>query len=166
MTFPALIPSARTYSPGNVPESRQITLSGVNTAYRLGSRLVDQRLELSFSNISEADLLSIRTHYLGQDGSYGIFYLPPSVWSGYTTIPVPAPSNIAWRYAEPPVITDGSCDLWSVEVRLQSYVIDLGDLIVDAGDSSATPARDYIYDGLTASATPARDYVINSGASR
>lgn len=166
MAFPALIPSARTYVPGNVPQVQQIALSGSAVSYRQGNRRVDQTMQLAFNNISEADLDLIKAHYVAQDGSYGIFYLSAEVWNGYTTPPVPLLSDYAWRYASAPVITDGSCDLWSVEVELVTYAINFSDLIFDAGGAAAAPARDYILDGGAASATPARDYVINSGASR
>lgn len=171
MTFPAIVPSARTYTPGDVPQATQVALSGVYSSYRFGSRRVAQSLSLSFNNISEAQLNQIRDHYIAQDGSYNIFFLPPETWSGYTTPPVPSPSNVAWRYGEPPTITDGSQDLWSVEVQLASYVIDLGDLSIDTpdGDSGSDPGvidiAAYIYDGLSSSASPARDYLIDPGAS-
>jgi hypothetical protein len=166
MTFPALIPSARVYVPGNVPQVAQVALSGVRTAYRQGNRRVEQSLQLAFNNISEADLNLIKAHYVAQDGSYGIFYLSPEVWNGYATPPVPLLSDYAWRYASAPVITDGSSDLWSVEVELTTYAINFSDLIFDAGGAAASPARTYILDAGAASGTPARDYVINSGASR
>lgn len=166
MAFPALIPSARTYVPGNVPQVQRVALSGVTTGYRQGNRRVEQTLQLAFNNISEADLNLIKAHYVAQDGSYGIFYLSAEVWNGYTTPPVPLLSDYAWRYASAPVITDGSCDLWSVEVELTTYAINFSDLIFDAGGAAVSPARTYILDAGAASATPARDYVINSGASR
>lgn len=164
MTFPALVPSARTYIPGDVPQARQVALSGVDSAYRLGNRRVQQQLTLAFNNISEANLFAIRSHYISVNGTYDIFYLSPEVWSGYATPPVPLLSDYAWRYAGPPAITDGSCDLWSVEVELTTYAINFSDLIFDAGGAAATPARTYILDAGAASATPARDYIINSGA--
>lgn len=166
MTFPALVPSARTYIPGNVPQVEQVALSGVRTAYRQGNRRAEQTLQLEFNNISEADLNLIKAHYVAQDGSYGIFYLSAEVWSGYTTPPVPLLSDYAWRYAAAPVITDGSCDLWSVEVELTTYAINFSDLIIDADSAAAIPVRTYILDGGAAPATPARDYIINPGASR
>ena len=165
MTFPALVPSARTYIPGDVPQVRHVALSGADNAYRLGNRRVEQQLTLAFNNISEANLLSIRSHYLSVDGTYGIFYLPSEVWSGYATPPVPLLSDYAWRYAGPPTITDGSVDLWSVEVELVTYAIDFSDLVFDADGAAATPAKTYILDGGAASALPARDYAINPGAS-
>lgn len=164
MTFPALIPSARVYIPGDVPQQQQVALSGAFSGYRQGNRRIGQTLGLSFNNISESDLNLIKAHYLSVDGTFGIFFLSAEVWNGYGTPPVPLLSDYAWRYAGTPVVTDGSCDLWSIELDLTTYAIDLSDLIIDGLTAAATPARDYIVDGGAASATPARDYVINSGA--
>lgn len=164
MAFPALIPSARVYTPGDVPQQQQVTLSGVNSGYRQGNRRIAQTLQLAFNNISESDLNLIKAHYIDRQGTFDIFYLSAELWNGYATPPVPLLSDYAWRYAGPPVITDGSCDLWSVEVELTTYAVDLSDLIIDGLSAAATPARDYIVAGGAASATPARDYVINSGA--
>ena len=165
MAFPALAPSARTYVPGNVPQVQQVALSGARTAYRQGNRRVEQTLQLAFNNISEADLNLIKAHYVAQNGSYGIFFLSPEVWNGYTTPPVPVVADYAWRYASPPVITDGSCDLWSVEIELTTYAIDLSDLIFDAASSSSSPTREYIFNASGAGATPARILILNGGAS-
>jgi hypothetical protein len=164
MAFPALIPSARVYTPGDVPQQQQVTLSGVNSGYRQGNRRIAQMLQLAFNNISESDLNLIKAHYLDRQGTFDIFYLSVDVWNGYTTPPIPILSDYAWRYAGPPVITDGSCDLWSVELELTTYAINTGDLVFDAGGAAALPARDYILDAGAASATPARDYVISPGA--
>jgi len=164
MAFPALIPSARSFTPGDVPQQQQVTLSGVNSGYRQGNRRIAQSLTLSFNNISEAQLNQIKTHYLSVNGSFDIFYLSAEVWNGYATPPVSLLSDYAWRYAEAPTVTDGSCDLWSVDVALTTYAINTGDLIFDGGLAGATPARDYILNGGGAAATPARDYVIAPGA--
>jgi len=168
MTFPALVPSARTYVIGNVPQIEQVALSGASFRYRQGNRRVGQTLELAFNNISESELLQIKNHYILQDGSYNIFFLSQEVWSGYAVAPVPSPSNVAWRYATAPVITDGSCDLWSASVKLVSYLVESGDINVELPGMGANPNPivDYIYDGGSAAATPARDYIIDSGASR
>lgn len=164
MAFPALIPSARVYIPGDVPQQQQVALSGANSGYRQGNRRINQTLGLSFNNISEADLDLIKAHYQSVDGTFGIFYLSEEIWNGYTTPPIPILSDYAWRYAGAPSITDGSCDLWSIELELTTYAINTGDLVFDAGLASASPARDYILNAGGAAATPARDYIISPGA--
>jgi hypothetical protein len=164
MAFPALIPSARVYIPGDVPQQQQVALSGATSGYRQGNRRIAQSLALSFNNISEADLNLIKAHYLSVDGTFGIFYLSAEVWNGYGTPPIPLLSDYAWRYAGAPSITDGTADLWSIEVELTTYAINTGDLVFDAADAAATPARDYTLDAGGAAATPARDYIISPGA--
>lgn len=165
MAFPALVPSTRTYVPGDVPQVQRAALSGSTIAYRQGNRRIDQTLELAFNNISETDLNLIKSHYVAQDGTYGIFFLSAEVWSGYDSPPVDIIADYAWRYASPPTITDGSCDRWSVEVELTTYAIDLGDIIFNAADSAAAPARDYILNAGEAAAAPARMVIVNGGAS-
>ena len=161
MTFPALTPSARTFSPGNIPQANQITLSGLVTGFRRGNRRDGQTLSLSFTNLTEAQVNQIKAHYIASQGTFDIFFLSSEVWSGYTTPPVPLLSDYAWRYAGPPTVTDGIVGRWGVDVELVTNAIDTGDLIIDGELAPASPARDYILEGGGAAATPARDYVIS-----
>ena len=175
--FPALIPSARTYSPGDTPNVKRVSLSGMTSGFRRGNRRINQSLSLSFQQLTQEQLDLITAHYVNQQGSFDIFYLPQETWSGYAVVPVPSPSNVAWRYATSPTITDNSCNLWSVDIELASYVIDLGDIDIELpgggagppappGEPPPPPVVDYIYDGLTAALLPVREYIINSGGSQ
>jgi len=160
-TFPALVPSTRTYNPGGVPSAMRISLSGVLTGFRRGNRRIAQSLNLTFRLLEESDVTLIRDHYDNRSGSFDIFFLSTEIWSGYTTAPVPLISDYAWRYIGAPTITDASCGRWDVEVELETIPIDTGDLIFDAGLAAAAPARAYILDAGLASASPARDYVVS-----
>jgi len=162
MTFPAIIPSSRTFSPGDIPRSLQVSLSGVTKGFRRGNRRTQQTLSLGFTNLTEAQLNLIKAHFVDREGTFGTFYLSAEVWNGYTTPPISLISDYAWRYAGPPTISDGIVGRWSVDVELVSYAIELGDLIFDGLTASATPARTYILDGGAAAATPARDYIVQS----
>ena len=136
----------------------------MTTGFRRGNRRINQTLQLSFNNLTEAQVTLIRNHFDGQNGSFNIFYLSAEVWAGYTTPPVPLVSDFAWLYANAPTISDGIVSKWNVEIELVSVPVDIGDLTFDGGDSTAT-ARAYILDALTSSASPARDNIINSGHS-
>lgn len=165
MAFPALVPSSRVFSPGNIPQEIKTSLSGAVTGFRRGNRRNQQTLSLSFRNLTEANLNLIKNHYITQQGSFNIFYLSAEVWSGYTTPPISLLSDYAWRYASSPTISDGIVGRWGVDVELVTYAINTGDLIIDGG-LAATTARDYILTGGGAAATPARDYIISpTGAS-
>jgi hypothetical protein len=165
-TFPALVPSTRTFTPGDVPNVKQVSLSGMTSGFRRGNRRIAQGLSLSFQRLTQVQLDLITAHYVDRQGSFDVFYLSPEVWSGYTTPPVPLLSDFAWQYAGPPSITDSSCGRWEVEVELETIPIDTGDLVLDGGLASATPSRDYIVNGGFAAATPAREYIINPGGAR
>ena len=162
--FPSITPSTRLYTQGNFPSAIQSSSTGVTTGFRQGNRRINQTLQLSFNNLTEAQVTLIRNHFDGQNGSFNIFYLSAEVWAGYTTPPVPLVSDFAWLYANAPTISDGIVSKWNVEIELVSVPVDIGDLTFDGGDSTAT-ARTYILDALTSSALPARDNIINSGHS-
>jgi hypothetical protein len=179
-TFPALVPSSRTFTPGDVPNVKQVSLSGMTSGFRRGNRRIAQGLSLSFQQLTQQQLDLITAHYVNRQGSFNIFFLPQETWSGYAVVPVPSPSNVAWRYATSPTITDSSCNLWSVDIELTSYVIDLGDIIIELPGGGAGPSPepgpspppppppvvDYIYDGLSAALLPVREYIIDSGESQ
>lgn len=162
--FPSITPSTRLYTQGNFPSAIQSSSTGVTTGFRRGNRRINQTLQLSFNNLTEAQVTLIRNHFDGQNGSFNIFYLSAEVWAGYSTPPVPLVSDFAWLYANAPTISDGIVSKWNVEIELVSVPVDIGDLTFDGGDSTAT-ARAYILDALTSSASPARDNIINSGHS-
>ncbi len=163
MTLPALVPSARLYTPGNLPQAVQQSLNGVVTGFRRGNRRVAQTLALSYGNLDETDLNLLKAHFIDRKGTYDLFYLSAEVWSGFTTPPVPLLSDFTWKYRAPLAISQASCGRYNVEVELETEPVDIGDLILDAGLASASPARDYTVNGGLAAAAPARDYVISPG---
>jgi hypothetical protein len=165
-TFPSLAPNTRLYIPGNLPATIQASLSGRATAFRSGNRRIAQTLSLSYEYLTETNMALIKDHYIGQNGTFEIFFLSAEVWGDFATPPIPLLSDFAWRYSSEITITDTSFDRFSVSVELESVPINTGDLVFDAGAASATPDRMYLLDAGAAAATPARDYTISpSGAS-
>jgi hypothetical protein len=159
--FPALAPTTRTFTVGDVPRHFQSGLNGITVGYRTGNRRVNQTLEISFDYLTQAQMNLIQAHYINAKGTYDIFFLSAELWGDYVTPPVPLLSDYAWRYSTQPSITDVGFDRFSVAVGLQTIPIELGDLIFDAGLASATPDRTYTLDAGNAAATPARQYIIS-----
>jgi hypothetical protein len=165
-TFPSLAPNTRLYIPGNLPAAIQTSLGGMATGFRRGNRRIAQTLSMTFEYLTEANMALIKDHYIGQNGTFEIFFLPAEIWGDFVTPPIPLLSDFAWRYSSEITITDTSFDRFSVSVDLESVPINTGDLVFDAGGASATPDRLYLLDAGAAAASPARDYVISpSGAS-
>lgn len=159
-TFPALTPTTRIYSPGNVPQSPQYSIAGQQTRFRLGNRRIAQTLALSFEYINETNMELLKTHYFDSEGTFEIFFLSANIWSGYVTPPIALLCDFAWHYVSAPSITDVTCDRFSVEINLETIPINTGDLIFDGGLASASPSREYILESNGASVSPARDFII------
>jgi len=117
-TFPSLKPSTRTFTPGRHPHSEIPTLSGLQTRVRTSNVLLEQRLRLTFVALSEAEMLSIRSHYITQQGRFLSFAIPNDLLSGTTSPTSFTPTGYSWTYAAPPQISDVACGRYDVSVEL------------------------------------------------
>lgn len=105
-TFPTLTPSSRTFTPGRHPHSEIPTLNGLQTRVRASNVILDQQLRLTFVALTEAQMLSIRSHYIGQQGRFLSFDIPASLLSGMTTPTYFTPTGYSWIYGSSPQIED------------------------------------------------------------
>ena len=108
-TFPTLTPSSRTFAPGRHPHLEIPTLDGLQTRVRTSNVILDQRLRLTFIGLTEAQMLSIRSHYVGQQGRFLSFDIPASLLSGMTTPTYFTPTSYSWIYASAPQVEDIPC---------------------------------------------------------
>lgn len=121
-TFPSLEPTARALSLGNCPQRDYEGTSGDVVSFKFGSDRVGQVLTLGYEYLTETQAQSIIDHYRGQQGFAISFGLPSAVWSGYTTVPIPA-TDYEWRYVSEPTIAISSPLSYSMEVVLESVII-------------------------------------------
>lgn len=121
-TFPSLEPTSRSLSLGNCPQLAYEGTSGDVVNFKFGSDRVGQVLTLGYEYLTETQAQSIIDHYRGQQGFAVSFDLPAAVWSGYTTVPIPA-ADYEWRYASEPAIAITSPLSYSIEVVLESVII-------------------------------------------
>jgi hypothetical protein len=85
---------------------------------RTSNVILDQLLRLSFAALTEAQMLSIRAHYIGQQGRFLSFAIPNDLLSGTTTPASFTPTGYSWTYAAPPQITDVGVQRYDVSVEL------------------------------------------------
>jgi len=116
--FPSLKPATRTFTPGRHPHSEIPTLSGLQTRVRTSNVLLEQRLRLTFAALTETEMLSIRSHYIGQQGRFISFFIPNDLLSGMSTPASFTPTGYSWTYATPPQISDVACGRYDVAVEL------------------------------------------------
>lgn len=117
-TFPTLTPSGRSFTPGRHPHSEIRTLNGLQSRVRTSNVILEQRLRLTFVALTETQMLSIRSHYVGQQGRFLSFDIPASLLSGMTTPASFTPTGYSWIYASTPQIEDIGIQRYTVSVEL------------------------------------------------
>lgn len=121
MTFPALRPSGCVLNPGDFPGNRYTALNGAEVRVRYSAVRISTSIDLTFTNISEAQMLLIYNHY-NTNGTFGQFSVPTNIFSGFTTFPAllyPS-ADVTWRYGDAPSITPVIQGRHTVQVRLIS----------------------------------------------
>jgi len=114
-TFPSLSPSAAPITPGAWPVSAITSLNGAESRIRQGSAQIGRRLQLTFTNITEANFLAILAHYQGQRSGFDPF--------GFNTTTLAADltsSGHAWLYASRPQVVDEHLDVFTVVCEFKS----------------------------------------------
>ena len=119
--FPSMQPSTRPFTPGRHPHSEIPTLNGLQTRVRTSNAILEQRLRLTFVALTEAQMLSIGTHYIGQQGRFLSFAIPSSLLSGMTTPAYFTPTGYSWIYGSAPQVEDIPCaQRYNVSVELMT----------------------------------------------
>ena len=127
--FPAIRPTTRSFSMGDYPSKTYTSLSGAIFKRAFGNRATGYTMDLTFKNIGDtAELRSlsgtvkqILDHYNSVYGTFEKFNLPDRMFAGMNDSlkgVVQAPSNISWRYAEPPKVQSIKSGLSTVTVKL------------------------------------------------
>ena len=118
-TFPALIPSSRTFTPGEYPATAFAGYSGAQNRVRHGNVFLSAQLRLTFLGLAQAQMLDIWNHYNSRRGEFRSFDLPAEVAS-YGSITDYVPGNYLWRYAGPGSVEDLPCGGHNVSLTLET----------------------------------------------
>jgi hypothetical protein len=149
-TFPSLSPSAAPITPGAWPVSALNSLNGAESRIRQGSAQIGRRLQLAFTNITEANFLAILAHYQGQRSGFDPFGFSTNTLAADLT-----PSGHAWLYTSRPQVVDEHLDVFTVVCEFKS---EPRGLVVAMGKAWGT--------GATALAAGARNSGVGSNGAR
>ena len=145
-TFPTLTPSSRTFTPGRHPHSEIPTLNGLQVRVRTSNVILEQQLRLTFLGLTEVEMLSIRSHYIGQQGRCLSFAIPDSLLSGMATPADFTPTGYSWIYGSAPQVEDIPCaqrynvSLELVTVPPEGANINGGEFTVSIDLAAGSPA--------------------------
>ena len=118
--FPDLKPTGRSFTPGVVPVSTFQALSGREMRVILGDTMHGHSLQLSFSNIQEAVVQQILSHWYACLGTALDFTLPSNVWAGWAEYSSAITPGQKWRYTGQPSVEGVSPGIMNVSVELIS----------------------------------------------
>jgi len=110
VSFPALVPSSRSYEPGVFPETQFQAQNGAVVRVRYGNQRAGSRLSLTFANITDQKAASILNNYVQvmSEDKYAEF-TKDNVAAGADESLIPwireTNSLLKWKYASPPSVT-------------------------------------------------------------
>ena len=110
VSFPALVPTSRSYRPGVFPEQQFQAQNGAVVRVRYGNQRYSSSLSLTFANITDSNAALILQNYVDvmDDDNYAQF-TTDNVAAGVSTGLVPwiqeTNSLLKWKYASPPSVT-------------------------------------------------------------
>tara|TARA_B100000287_G_scaffold255191_1_gene239857 strand:+ start:6899 stop:7300 length:402 start_codon:yes stop_codon:yes gene_type:complete len=104
-----LVPSTRSYSPGEYPQNEFQALNGVKTVIRYGKYRYNSTLTLGFNNISDVDAATILLHYeevqsVWDEVNFAGTGVVEGVHSTLESFLVER-TELKWRYDGPPTVT-------------------------------------------------------------
>lgn len=129
MAFPNIKPTTRSFTMGDYPSKTYRSLSGTIFKRAFGNKQTGYTLDLTFRNIGDTSELRTRSgtakqiidHYNDVDGTFSSFTLPARVFEGMDNDfrdLIRSPSNVKWRYAEPPQVQSVKSGVSTVTVNL------------------------------------------------
>ena len=119
MSFPNLTPTGRTYDPGDWPVKKYQALSGAEIRIRYGNLRTNQRLTLTYDNITDSEASQFLDHYVSVQGTFLKFTIGGNVFNGSG---LSKGRDAVYRYDGPPQVTSVRPNISSVVVNLISVV--------------------------------------------
>jgi hypothetical protein len=107
VTFPAIKPSSRSYSPGQLPVRTYRTLSGAIWKRAFSNTRSGQALSLKFNSLNDGETEQIVAHFEDMGGTFKRFDLPSELFAGMSsglTNRLKNAANIKWAYSSEPKV--------------------------------------------------------------
>lgn len=124
MAFPSLVPSSRSFDPGDYPIKTFKAQNGSEVRILYGSNRTNMKLSLNYVNITDANAELFLDHYEETKGTFSTFELPEGNtgpkggWGGNKDAIGANLSGNAYRYEGPPQVQQVRPGISSVTVNL------------------------------------------------
>ena len=148
--FPTVVPSSRSFTPGDWPVKSFTSQNGSEVRILRGNSRLNSQLELTYDNIPDSEAEKFLIHYRQVQGTFKTWYFPKApedgsfvaAFKGWTGSSVDeletSPWGMAWRYSEAPQLTQVKRGVSNVRLRL-SGVLREPDTITSAASVAPIP---------------------------
>ncbi|AFX83684.1 phage minor tail protein [uncultured Mediterranean phage MEDS2 group] len=105
--FPGLVPTSRSFDPGDFPIKTYNAQNGAEVRIKYGNRRINRKLQLTYANVTDTEIVKFIDHYADAGGTLNTFEVPLTTfdgWEGGKSRLTPG-GPLAYRYAKPPVMT-------------------------------------------------------------
>ena len=126
MSFPALVPTSRSFNAGDFANKKYNAQDGAEFRILYGDKRVGMSLKLSYSNISDAQAQQFIDHYHAMKGTFQQFDIGTAVrggWKGSALTFGAVWWGSQWRYENPPQLESVYPGVSSVSVSLKAATI-------------------------------------------
>lgn len=118
VSFPAVSPTRRSFTPGRYATKKFDSISGSSSTRLYGSRAFDAELTMDFVT-GDAETTAILNSWHESKGGAYTLTLPASIFTGTTSdLTDQIPSYLNWRWAESPLVESLFPGRSRVQVRL------------------------------------------------
>jgi len=123
MTFPTLVPTARSFDSGNYPVKTFKSQTGSETRILYGSRRTNMKLQLTYANVTDANAELFLDHYDQMKGTFTTFEIGGASgsrggWEGNSDALGAQTHGNSYRYEGPPQLTQVRPGISTVTVNL------------------------------------------------
>ena len=126
MSYPALIPTGRSFDAGDFAVKKYSAQDGAEFRILYGDKRVGMTLQLTYSNISDAEAGQFVDHYHSMQGTYQQFDIGVDAkggWTGGTAYIGAVYWGSQWRYDSAPQLQSVYPGISSVTVTLKAATI-------------------------------------------
>lgn len=123
--FPSLTPTSRRFTPGVYPTKVYRTLAGIAARRTFGNRPYGAKLELEYSNATDATVNTLLDHYHSQTSVNERFNLSSNVTAGMSTdvanevkSTAADRGNLRYEYEQPPQVESVRPGIYNVSISL------------------------------------------------
>jgi hypothetical protein len=124
MAFPALVPSSRTFDPGDFRNTAHKANSGAEFRILYGSKRTGMKMSLTYQNITDAEAQQFIDHFHSMKGTFEQFEMSDALsnakggWEGRADTIGTVQWGSQWRYEKPPQLKSVYPGVSTVTVNL------------------------------------------------